>query len=346
MGKRMCVIAAAVMCAAAMTSCSGGESQLGGDDVSECGSSAFSSKSGIEPLTVAMAEVPTEATNEYGAPARVEIDVTKPDDYKVGQKCALYVETVLQNPQLPTGCEITALTELLNYYGFKADKVQMADIFMANDRIGYYTMNEAYIGDPHQEDGFGCNAPVIVKAANDYFDYIGSDWYAADLTGSTMAQIYYQIEQGRPVIVWTTIDQVEIGKEYAFELGCGEDLWFNGMQHCVVLYGFDYDEKVVHVADPLVGNRKYDMARFEHIYASMDKQAVVLCGHEESAGVDYTTNEQKSEWMKKNRIFENGERVWLRENLDLLIAPEEAEEKPAREEPATTNATTTTEAKT
>ena len=115
------------------------------------------------------------------------------------------------------------------------------------------------------------------------------------------------------------------------------------MQHCVVIYGFDYDEKVVHVADPLVGNRKYDISRFERIYANMDKQAVVLCGKEESAGVDYTTDEEKKAWLKENRFFEKDGRVWFRKNYPEERKKEiEAETKPETE----TKQTKTTEATT
>lgn len=35
----------------------------------------------------------------------------------------LDVECVLQNPELPTGCEITALTTVLNYLGYNVDKL-------------------------------------------------------------------------------------------------------------------------------------------------------------------------------------------------------------------------------
>lgn len=357
MRKRMCVMAAAMVCAAGMSSCSGRTLRLEGNNELEGATSASTTvaPTTVQPMTVAVLEEPTEATNEYGAPLRVEIDTKMPSDYKLREKCAVNVKALLQKPELPTGCEVTALTELLNFYGYEADKVELADIFMPNDRIGYYTMNEAYIGNPHHDDGFGCNAPVIVRTADDYFSYLGSDWYAVDLTGSSIEELYYQIEQGRPVIVWTTINQVETRKQYEFRLGCGEDLYFNPMQHCVVMYGFDYEEKVVHIADPLVGNKTYDIARFERIYESMDKQAVILCGNEESAGVDYTTDEQKQEWLRENRYFTKQDTVWLRKNYpeDREPATEpttEAKTEPSTEaepEPATEPSTSkTTEAKT
>lgn len=35
-----------------------------------------------------------------------------------------------QMPELPTGCEITAMTMALNYYGYEADKIQMAEKYL------------------------------------------------------------------------------------------------------------------------------------------------------------------------------------------------------------------------
>ena len=313
-GKIAAAAAALLLCTAALSSC-GRNVRLEGDNVVE-----GSTQPVTEDKTEAATEAETEPPTEPGAPERIEVDLKMPEGYKLKNKAKIEVENIMQEPELPTGCEITALSILLNYYGFNVNKSQMADIFMPNDPEGYYTMNEAYLGNPHLDNGFGCNAPVIVKTADDFFDYIRSDWYAVDLTGSDIKELYYLVEQGRPVAVWTTIRQVEIRKEYQFRLGCGEDLWFNGMQHCVVLCGFDYDAKKVSVADPLAGCVDYDMERFERIYSSMDKQAVVIVGNEESAGAEYATNADKSAWMKANRVFGEDRRVWLRKNYPVQPA--------------------------
>ncbi|NLY78771.1 MAG: hypothetical protein GX072_02350, partial [Lysinibacillus sp.] len=39
----------------------------------------------------------------------------------------LQVPVVLQNPELPNGCEITSLTAILNYYGINVDKMTLSD---------------------------------------------------------------------------------------------------------------------------------------------------------------------------------------------------------------------------
>ena len=42
----------------------------------------------------------------------------------------LPVPLILQNPELPNGCEITSLCMLLRYLGFDADKCLLADNYL------------------------------------------------------------------------------------------------------------------------------------------------------------------------------------------------------------------------
>lgn len=43
------------------------------------------------------------------------------------------VPTVMQNPELPNGCEITSLTAVLNSKGYKVEKTEMADIYLPKE---------------------------------------------------------------------------------------------------------------------------------------------------------------------------------------------------------------------
>lgn len=263
------------------------------------------------PVTTAHTTVEPESTTQpvtTAIPEKVKIDTSMPDEYKLKKSFVIDgFKTIMQEPELPTGCEVTALTQTISYYSFDVDKVELCDVFMPIDHDGYYTMNEAYLGDPHATNGFGCNAPVIVNTANDYFEYIGSDWYAIDLSGISLEEVFYQVEQGRPVIIWTTIGQRETHAEFQFELGCGEDFYFNPFQHCVTIYGYDNDTGIVYIADPLEGNMEYDMERFERIYDVMEQQAVILVGNEETAGKVYSTEEEQKKWLEKNRPEEDEE---------------------------------------
>ena len=44
----------------------------------------------------------------------------------------------------------------------------------------------------------------------------------------------------------------------------------------MVLYGFDLEENVVYISDPLVGNTKYDLDVFKDRYNQMYRQAVII----------------------------------------------------------------------
>jgi len=207
-------------------------------------------------------------------------------DYDLPSKAVIdKFETVMQNPELPTGCEITALTQTLNFLGFDVDKVTMCDKYMNIDMNGEYTMNQCYIGDPKSYTGFGCSSPVICKSARRLFRVEKSDCYPVDLTGTDFQELFYQVEQGRPVIVWATMYLMDTKSEYVYTAKNGEEMWFCTYQHCLTLYGYDLDQGIVYVADPLVGNTTYSLERFEKIYDILGKQAVVICGDAEN-GLD------------------------------------------------------------
>lgn len=297
------------MAVAVLTSC-GRTVQLTGENVLE-----NSAPTPTITTTNVVTQPPTEPPVTTIPKAVVDTDMPKNHELRETAVIADF-ETVMQEPELPTGCEVTALTQTMNYYGFDVDKVELCDVFMPIDHDGYYTMNEVYLGDPHSTNGFGCNAPVIVNTANDYFEYIGSDWYAVDLTGISLEEVFYQVEQGRPVVIWTTIGQRETHAEFQFELGCGEDFYFNPFQHCTTIYGYDYSKGTVHIADPLVGNTEYDMERFGRIYEVMESQAVILVGNDETAGKVNSTKQEQEEWLAVNRPEEDEEEEVTEVNVE------------------------------
>lgn len=236
----------------------------------------YQKKETAEPEKLIEQEVTTE-------PATIDI---YQNDYELPSKAVIDdFQTVMQNPELPTGCEITALTQTLNFLGFDVDKVTMCDKYMNIDMDGQYTMNQCYIGDPKSYTGFGCSSPVICKSARRYFRVEKSDCYPVDLSGTDFQELFYQVEQGRPVIVWATMYLMDTKPEYVYTAKNGEEMWFCTYQHCLTLYGYDLDEGIVYLADPLVGNTTYPLERFEEIYDILGKQAVVICGDAEN-GLD------------------------------------------------------------
>lgn len=222
------------------------------------------------------------------------LDVSVPENKELPEKYTIDgVTAVMQEPELPTGCEVTALTTALNYLGFNVKKVELADNFMPITLIGETLMDEAYVGSPHT-DGFGCNANIIVQTADKYFASIDSPSYAADLTGSEFDDLLYQVSQGRPVITWVTIDLKQCTPEYVWDASDGRKFYFNWYQHCMVIYGYDLKSKKIMAADPLKGNVEYDLETFKSRYEQMEKQAVVICGDSETKGHHVTSDAERA----------------------------------------------------
>lgn len=249
------------------------------------------------------AEESTEPTTVDPSEEIFRLDISIKDGEPFPQSYAIEgFQTVLQYPELPAGCEVTSLCETLNYLGFDIDKVTLADEFMPMDNNGLSTMAHAYIGDPKVPEGFGCYAPVIVQTADDYFASIKSPCYAVDLTGRSLKELLYQVAQGRPVIVWSTVDLMISEPIYWWTTTDGEDMLFNDFQHCVVIYGYDFTENTVHVADPLKGNVKYDMGLFENAYKVMGNQAVLICGDSKTVGKYVELEDKpKSPFLSRNQ---------------------------------------------
>ena len=57
-------------------------------------------------------------------------------------------DIIEQYPELPTGCEITALTMVLNYYGYQVNKVTMALDYMPKVQAEFYRSEDGRLTGP------------------------------------------------------------------------------------------------------------------------------------------------------------------------------------------------------
>lgn len=230
----------------------------------------------VESTAASEATTAAPVTTEPVTEAPTE-PIEKPSGYEAVGEGRLEVETILQNPELPTGCEVTALATVLKYIGLEIDKVELCDNFLPIDPNAYHTFDEAYIGNPKANNGFGCYAPVIVKTAEDYFASIGADsWKALNLTDTEFRDLFYQIDKGRPVIVWSSMNLKDVTFKLRWTTEDGDEAWFAELEHCMVLTGYDLEAGVVYAADPLKGDMDYSLERFEDVYNQMGKRAALL----------------------------------------------------------------------
>lgn len=187
----------------------------------------------------------------------------------------LDVTPVLQLPELPTGCEITSLATVLNYYGYDISKTQLADEYLDCGKIGQTDPDEKFIGSPYDEHSYGCYSNVIADAARDFNTKNNCNFKIYNLNGLSLDELYEYIENGSPVIVWATIDLMETYRNITWDID-GKEIAWRANEHCMVLIGYDKDNDTCIVSDPLKGIIEYPKELFNQRYEELGKQAVIL----------------------------------------------------------------------
>lgn len=195
------------------------------------------------------------------------------------------MENVLQLPELPVGCEITALTILLRYCGFDADKTDLARNYLPKswgnpryeDGKTYKdSFFDYFIGDPFGR-GYGCFSGAIEKAANAYIADHGGGFTVKNISGAHPDELYDYLAAGTPVLCWATDGMIE--PEYYetwYDNATGEQLDWYLNEHCFVLAGFNMSGDLVTLNDPMKGIIDYNINRFETRYDQMHRQAIVI----------------------------------------------------------------------
>ncbi|MBQ8800322.1 MAG: C39 family peptidase [Lachnospiraceae bacterium] len=216
------------------------------------------------------------------------------------------VSLILQEPELPHGCEVTGLAMLLSYYGYAEDKCVLADQWLPKGAWGSTNFRKAFVGDPRKKvASAGCYATVIADTANRYLEEkIGvkvseegtQGIFEAEIRenlsvnpnmedtkkipkavakeGVSFEELLSMVGKG-PVLAWMTM---ELKSPYIAQVWDvdGEELYWQNCEHCVVLTGYDLDKGVFYGADPLYGNCEYDMKLFSIRFQTMYSQVVVM----------------------------------------------------------------------
>ena len=193
-------------------------------------------------------------------------------------------DIIEQYPELPTGCEITALTMVLNYYGYRVNKVTMALDYMPKVQAEFYRSEDGrlmgpdlenfFVGDPTEETGYICGTGAIVTAANQYLADVGSDLTAAAMKNAQPEKLYDLIDQGTPVVIWCTINMEDRAETDGWYREDGTYMEWSTNDHGAVLIG--YDEDTVTVADPIYSRITVSRDQFEKVFAERGGQCVIL----------------------------------------------------------------------
>lgn len=164
----------------------------------------------------------------------------------------------MQLPELPTGCEATAIATLLRLNGVDASKTDVADAMPKSDTDFVHS----FLGDPYSENGGCCMAPCAVETMREFL--IGRSLIGYETEGYDLADL------PMPCVVWVTIDLAEpqgpLKAQGAYEMFYPS--------HCVTVLGINDD--TVRTIDPLKGYAEYPRDKFEHVYSAVGKQAVYV----------------------------------------------------------------------
>lgn len=205
------------------------------------------------------------------------------------QKVFHEVDTILQNPELPHGCEATGLAILLSYYDIAADKCELADKWLPKGAWGQTDFRKAFVGNPRiSYASAGCFATVIADTANRYLEDAEkqvSERSAEEQNGSaglvavakegvSFEELLSMVEEA-PVLAWTTMNLQAPYIAQVWEVD-GEELYWQNLEHCVVLTGYDLEKGIFYGTDPLYGPCEYDMKLFAIRFQTMYSQVVQL----------------------------------------------------------------------
>lgn len=187
------------------------------------------------------------------------------------------VPVIKQFPELPTGCEATALTMLLKYYGVNVTKQDVANklprvalpYYKNNIRYGG-DPNKGFVGNPYSGSSYGVFEKPILEIINKYLPN-----RAEDLTGKTLSQLLEYVKNGKPVMIWATINMQNIIYRQSWNLETGTLFRWPGREHAVVITG--YDTNYIYLNDPYTGSeRKYKREVVENRYNALGKRAVAI----------------------------------------------------------------------
>ena len=194
------------------------------------------------------------------------------------------VELILQNPELPNGCEVTSLAMLLTSAGYPVDKVELYEEYLPTQDFTYSgdqrfgpSPEEAYAGDASSSaGGWYCLEGPIIEAGNAWIQANGGGGRMLSLTGISQSQLDQYAQDGTPVAVWVTRDYEPpvYADSFSWILPGGELYIPYDNLHCVVLAGEENGQ--YRIADPINGWQLVDKDTFWDSFDAMGRRAVTV----------------------------------------------------------------------
>lgn len=181
-------------------------------------------------------------------------------------------------PALENGCEVTALSMLLNYYGFETTKNLLANeltyVPVFNEDGTHGDPNEGFVGDISGGDwAMGVYVAPIAALAQ---KVVHTSYHAQAKKEASLADIKEALNEEKPV--WTIVTiEFEVPDETDFMTWTTQngEVSVTPLVHACVVTG--YDKEMIYVNDPYgEKNRAVPIDDFTEIFEAMGGQMLTL----------------------------------------------------------------------
>ncbi|MFV0558704.1 MAG: C39 family peptidase [Enterococcus sp.] len=209
-------------------------------------------------------------SSSYFPPASLENNATIQLDVPLESQ---YTEPTLEN-----GCEITALSMLLQYYGYSTNKNELAQllnyvpVYESNGLHG--NPNEGFVGNIYEGlDAMGVYVQPVAQVAQ---EVVTKKHQVIANKTTSFTDILAIVREGDPVWILATVDLVvpKASDWRIWQTNAGE-IPVTSLIHSVVITGVS--EETVMVNDPYgYKNRKVAKTTLAEIYQAMDQQSLYL----------------------------------------------------------------------
>lgn len=181
-----------------------------------------------------------------------------------------------QMPDLPNGCEVTSLSMLMNYYGIKVNKNELAENIQ---HVDFFTDGGKYRGNPNQ--GFVGHMSIanagwcvyngpLYNVARKYTTHI------ENITGSDFLSLLKLVSNGHPVLIITTTTFNRVNDMQTWDTNTGK-VNVTPSSHACVITGYSKPKKIVYVNNPYgYKNQPVNWKNLQASYNQQGKQALYI----------------------------------------------------------------------
>lgn len=181
-----------------------------------------------------------------------------------------------QMPDLPNGCEVTSLSMLMNYYGIKVNKNELAENIQ---HVDFFTDGGKYRGNPNQ--GFVGHMSIanagwcvyngpLYNVARKYTTHI------ENITGNDFLSLLKLVSNGHPVLIITTTTFNRVNDMQTWDTNTGK-VNVTPSSHACVITGYSKPKKVIYVNNPYgYKNQPVNWKNLQASYNQQGRQALYI----------------------------------------------------------------------